>query len=282
MESAEAPDLELGHVPVFTAKSLVFMIKNHTPLPAEYVLRMEKYGEPLGVQATCVGEALLHGTLHVDSDDLMRTSTIGKLRTRQARPAPPRENWASSPSPPPGPQCATSACQSASAGAHWRAPPRLPLPPARAYFVTPQFTQANAAHDASSTATLKAGSQGGSQAASKSQRGGSRSINDGASFRTGATTAGRGRVTLSDDIEKTQRLVSTNGPSFAPLPPISLIRPDFSVLARACLWCLGARMCRVNHPLVREKHTEFMLNTAHCVSILPQAGWHHVDSHHHY
>ena len=160
MESAEAPDLELGHVPVFTAKSLVFMIKNHTPLPAEYVLRMEKYGEPLGVQATCVGEALLHGTLHVDSDDLMRTSTIGKLRTRQA----------------------------------------------------------NAAHDASSTATLKAGSQGGSQAASKSQRG-SRSINDGASFRTGATTAGRGRVTLSDDIEKTQRLVSTNGPSTPLFPP---------------------------------------------------------------
>ena len=53
-----------------------------------------------------------------------------------------------------------------------------------------------------------------------------------------------------------------------PPPPVS---PCFPVLARACLWCLGARMWRVSLPFVREKHTEFMFNTAHCASALPQA-----------
>ena len=49
------------------------------------------------------------------------------------------------------------------------------------------------------------------------------------------------------------------------------IPPSFPVLARACLWCLGARKWRVNLPSCCEKRTEFMFNTAHCVCILPQA-----------
>ena len=63
-----------------------------------------------------------------------------------------------------------------------------------------------------------------------------------------------------------------------------LISPNFAVLALACLWCLSARMWRVNLPPVREEHTELVFNTAHCVSILPQASttagrcaWHTDD-----
>ena len=48
------------------------------------------------------------------------------------------------------------------------------------------------------------------------------------------------------------------------------IPPSFPVLARACPWCLGARVWRVDLPWGVKKHTEsaFCFNTAHSVSNL--------------
>jgi hypothetical protein len=50
----EPPKLELGDTPVYQSRSMVFFIENHTPIPAEYELRMKGFGEPQGIFSTTV------------------------------------------------------------------------------------------------------------------------------------------------------------------------------------------------------------------------------------
>ena len=55
-----------------------------------------------------------------------------------------------------------------------------------------------------------------------------------------------GASTLAVEVDNVSAESTYSGPSKPFFP--RLILPNFSVLARACLWCLGARMWRVNLP----------------------------------
>jgi hypothetical protein len=54
-EQDKPPSLEMGDTPIYRSRSISFFISNKTPIPAEYSLRMERFGEPEGIFASTVG-----------------------------------------------------------------------------------------------------------------------------------------------------------------------------------------------------------------------------------
>ena len=72
----EPPKLELGDTPVYQSRSMVFFVENHTPIPAEYELRMKGFGEPQGIYSTTVALQYTAGS-RPNRADMMATQQTG-------------------------------------------------------------------------------------------------------------------------------------------------------------------------------------------------------------